>query len=196
MPLTKSLLKSSRLIHLYLGVFTTPALIFFAFTGFLQTFSFHETTRGSDYKPPKIFVQLSQLHKKQTFVLPERKPPAVPQPVTEKSESSRTDSAKPVLEGPRQDRSPDKSQTSIDKSQVKRTEGAEARPGKLEATTSPTGKKQNLWPMKIFFAIVAGSLLLSTITGLYMAYTYIRNKTLVTAALLAGIIIPVLFLLL
>ncbi|WP_213806160.1 hypothetical protein, partial [Granulicella sp. dw_53] len=76
---TKSLLKTSRLLHLYLGVFATPALIFFAITGFLQTFSFHETTRGSDYKPPKILVQLGQLHKKQTLVVPVRKPqPPVP----------------------------------------------------------------------------------------------------------------------
>jgi hypothetical protein len=65
----------TRLTHLYLGVFITPALIFFAFTGALQTFSLHETTRGSSYKPPAWIVTLGQLHKKQTTVVPVRKLP-------------------------------------------------------------------------------------------------------------------------
>ena len=77
------LLKVARLVHLYLGVFITPALIFFAFTGFIQTFSLHETTRGSDYKPPKILAQLGQLHKKQTLVLPNRRPQG-PSPTADK----------------------------------------------------------------------------------------------------------------
>ena len=46
-------------------------------------------------------------------------------------------------------------------------------------------------PMKIFFLLVAVSLLLSSLTGLYMSYKYIRNRKLVTAILLAGIIVPV-----
>ena len=45
-------LRYVRLTHLYLGVFIAPAILFFAFTGALQTFSLHETTRGSNYKPP------------------------------------------------------------------------------------------------------------------------------------------------
>ncbi len=68
------ILKNSRLLHLYLGIFTAPAIIFFSITGALQTFSLHETTRGSDYKPPKIISELSQLHKKQTLVVPAKKP--------------------------------------------------------------------------------------------------------------------------
>ena len=34
-----ALLRVLRKMHLYLGVFTAPALLFFAFTGALQTFS-------------------------------------------------------------------------------------------------------------------------------------------------------------
>ena len=64
--------------HLYLGVFITPALLFFAFTGALQTFSLHETTRGSSYKPPAWIATLAQIHKKQTMTVPVSKlpPPA------------------------------------------------------------------------------------------------------------------------
>ena len=59
-----TLLKYVRLVHLYLGVFIAPALLFFAFTGALQTFSLHETTRGSNYKPPAWAIVLGQIHKK------------------------------------------------------------------------------------------------------------------------------------
>lgn len=67
-----ALLKSVRLIHLYFGVLIAPALLFFAFTGFLQTFSLHETTRGSSYKPPAIFEKLANIHKKATLPGPPR----------------------------------------------------------------------------------------------------------------------------
>ena len=75
MSKSHTFLKYVRLLHLYLGVFIAPALIFFAFTGALQTFSLHETTRGSSYKPPAWIVTLGQLHKKQTTVVPVRKLP-------------------------------------------------------------------------------------------------------------------------
>lgn len=73
-----SFLKRIRSLHLYLGIFITPALLFFAFTGALQTFSLHETTRGSSYKPPAWIATLAQIHKKQTMTVPVRKlpPPA------------------------------------------------------------------------------------------------------------------------
>ena len=41
MSLTHRFLRIVRTIHLYLGVFTAPMLLFFAVTGGLQTFSFH-----------------------------------------------------------------------------------------------------------------------------------------------------------
>lgn len=68
----QALLKAVRLTHLYFGVFIAPALLFFAFTGFLQTFSLHETTRGSSYKPPVIFAKLGNIHKKATLLSPPR----------------------------------------------------------------------------------------------------------------------------
>lgn len=63
-----------RTIHLYVGIFTAPAILFFAFTGALQTFSLHETSRGSAYQPPRWIVVLAQLHKKQTTQVPVRRP--------------------------------------------------------------------------------------------------------------------------
>ena len=93
MSSSHKLLKVLRQIHLYIGVFLSPAILFFALTGALQTFSLHETSRGSDYKPPTWMVTLAQIHKKQTTTGPLRKlhpppdapkhadaPPASPEP--------------------------------------------------------------------------------------------------------------------
>ncbi len=66
-------LKFLRKVHLYLGIFTTPALLFFAITGALQIFSMHETTQGSNDKPQAWIRSLAQLHKKQTTVVPPRR---------------------------------------------------------------------------------------------------------------------------
>ncbi len=152
MSRSHTFLKYVRLIHLYLGVFITPALIFFAFTGAMQTFSLHETTRGSSYKPPAWIVTLGQLHKKQTTVVPVRKLPP-----------------------------PEKAATPVDKSRPD-TAGP--------AQPSPAVPKPHTLPLKLFFLLVSIGLFTSTITGLYMSYKYIRNRVLVTAVLLAGIVIP------
>jgi len=67
-------LRFIRQTHLYLGVFIAPAVLFFAFTGVLQTFSFHESARNGSYRPANWIVVLAQIHKKQTSQLPLRKP--------------------------------------------------------------------------------------------------------------------------
>lgn len=82
MPLTHRFLRTTRTVHLYLGVFTAPMLLFFAVTGGLQTFSLHETTRGSSYAPPAWLASAAQFHKKQTTVLPLRRRPP-PQAATD-----------------------------------------------------------------------------------------------------------------
>jgi hypothetical protein len=153
MSKSHTFLKYVRLIHLYLGVFITPALIFFAFTGALQTFSLHETTRGSSYKPPAWIVTLGQLHKKQTTVVPVRKLPP-PEKAATPADKSRSDTASP-------------------------------------AQPSPAVPKPHTLPLKLFFLLVSIGLFTSTVTGLYMSYRYIRNRVLVTAVLIAGIVIPI-----
>lgn len=83
MAASASFLRKLRLVHLYVGVFTAPALLFFALTGALQTFSLHETTRGSSYQPPHWIEVLAQIHKKQTAVMPPPRsgpPPRVSRP--------------------------------------------------------------------------------------------------------------------
>ena len=94
MSTTHTVLRYLRLIHLYVGVFISPALLFFAFTGALQTFSLHETTRGSNYKPPAWAVTLGQIHKKQTPIVPPRRVPPPERPA-EKAGHDKTTQEKP-----------------------------------------------------------------------------------------------------
>jgi uncharacterized iron-regulated membrane protein len=144
-----ALLKYIRLTHLYLGVFIAPALLFFAFTGALQTFSLHETTRGSSYKPPAWAVTLAQIHKKQTPIVPVKKTPPPDKAVSDK-------------------------------------------PSKPESKAADAPEPQhNALPLKIFFLLVSIGLFVSTLSGIYMSYKYIRNRRLITALLLAGIILPI-----
>ncbi|GAB3793356.1 PepSY domain-containing protein [Dyella agri] len=156
MSLSHRFLKACRQVHLYLGVFTAPALLFFAITGGLQTFSFHETTRGSSYAPPKWLAVAAQLHKKQTMDMPARKP----RPAAD-SVAARTAEAAPVP--------------------APRPVGEAAAP-----------RARNPLPLKIFTALVALALALSTLTGLYLAWRYTRHAGRVGAAFIAGIAVPIL----
>jgi hypothetical protein len=95
-----AVLKFLRKLHLYIGIFTTPALLFFAITGAMQTFSLHETTPGSSYKPAGWIATLAQLHKKQTTVVPPRRPrPAAQESAPTERRQGETGSANPVKVG-------------------------------------------------------------------------------------------------
>lgn len=97
MSASHTFLKLARQLHLYIGVFIAPAVLFFAFTGGLQVFGLHESSRGSDYKPPAWLAVAAQLHKKQTDVLPQRRarpmedapPAAAPAPVVSAAPSNK-----------------------------------------------------------------------------------------------------------
>ena len=66
-------LRLLRKVHLYFGLFIAPALLFFAFTGSVQTLSLHEAA-GSSYQPPALLARLARLHKDQTIVMPPPRP--------------------------------------------------------------------------------------------------------------------------
>lgn len=166
-------LKIARSIHLYLGVFTAPMLLFFAITGGLQTFSLHETTRGSSYVPPAWLASMGQLHKKQTMVMPVRRPrpaDAVAPAAGSSNAPAATTSATATATDAR---------------------AASGQPARSAGESS----KKNLLPMKIFFALVALSLLVSTLTGIYMSYRFSRKPRLISTILIAGVAVPLLLLL-
>jgi hypothetical protein len=73
MSMPVAVLKGVRLIHLYVGAFIAPAIVFFAFTGAIQTLSLHVSAKGGAYKPANWIIVLAQLHKRQTTELPPNK---------------------------------------------------------------------------------------------------------------------------
>ena len=144
------LLKACRQLHLYLGVFTAPALLFFAVTGGLQTFNLQEATRGSQYVPPRWLVVAVQLHKKQTTDVPVHRP-------------------RPAL-----------------------TPMSASAPAAAQTGPAQQAPRRHSVPLKIFFVLVALSLALSCLSGLYMAWRYSRNAWRLAAIFLAGTVVPIL----
>ena len=147
-----AILKWARQLHLWLGTFFAPAIIFFAFTGALQTFSWHETTPGSSYQPPLWIQKAGQLHKKQTLTMRPRKPERKP---------AESDAARP----------------------------REAPP---EAPPQPGASTLLL---KVFVFIMSLGLIVTSILGIYMAFKLHRDHRLTWGLLIAGTILPVLFVL-
>lgn len=148
------LLKVGRQIHLYIGVFSSPALLFFAFSGALQTFSLHQTKKSSDYQPANWIAVMGELHKNQTTQLPTRKA----QPVASSSWRQATVA-------------------------VSSEQSSKAAPNQPAAvlTKGVDGSTHHPLPLKIFFVIVSLGFFSSVLTGVCMSYRYNRNKILVTA---------------
>ena len=212
MPRKARLLQLSRKIHLYFGLFISPALLFFAFSGALQTLGYHEPS--SNYKPPAWMAVLGQIHKKQTSVVPVRRGgPAEPghsDPLRAGTGAPALSAETPVRPEPSGDPSPHQHPARIHQTAgpgVATPPAAPgdqdaARPAPLRSGPAPGGQppvtlqakqKQHL-PLKIFFVLVSLGLFTSTVTGIYMSYKYDRNKILLTVVLLAGLVIPLLLL--
>lgn len=170
-----SFLKYIRLTHLYLGAFLAPALLFFAFTGALQTLGLHEGSRESSYKPPAWIVTLAQIHKKQTPFLPVRRFPPPPS-AGERPHPENMPDGKPAEGKPHAE-------------QRHEPESASVAP---KPADPPAPKTHHTLPMKIFFLFVCAGLAFSTLLGVYMSYKFNRNARLVTALLIAGIVLPIL----
>lgn len=186
-----SILRFFRATHLYLGIFTTPALLFFAFTGAMQSINLHESTPASDYKPPAWIVRLAQLHKKQNSALPIRRPARPAAEVPQRSEATEMKRDRPAGTA----ESPTAVSSAPNAAVAPRSPGRPVENNAAKDPARPAAPPQKShMPMKIFFVIVALSLATSTLTGLYMSYKYQRRPWLTTGLLLAGLIIPLLLL--
>jgi hypothetical protein len=82
-----------RQLHLYLGVFFAPALLFFAATGALQVFSLHEA--HGDYRPAPLIEKLGEVHKNQRFELKARRPEK-PKPASAAARTQPADKPTPL----------------------------------------------------------------------------------------------------
>jgi hypothetical protein len=66
-----------RRIHLLLGCFFAPALLFFTLSGAFQTLRLHKDVKGG-YQAPEILKVLAKIHKDQTLPKTPPQPPSWP----------------------------------------------------------------------------------------------------------------------
>lgn len=57
--------KKLRTVHLYLGCIFMPMLVFFAVTGCLQMFEWHESRKDGSYHAPQIAEITAEMHRHQ-----------------------------------------------------------------------------------------------------------------------------------
>lgn len=96
-----------------------------------------------------------------------------------------------IVISPRRTRPAEASRSGIEAAAAQATAAAQPAVRKVE----PPRSGKNLWPMKIFFALVALGLLTSVLSGLYMAWRFSRKPLMFTATLSAGVIVPLVLLL-
>lgn len=86
--MTPRTMRQLRQFHLWFGMIFAPAILFFAFSGALQTFDFQETVDG--VAPPKWIAVIAAIHKKQDFPKPRKPRPegAVPAAAATPAEKS------------------------------------------------------------------------------------------------------------
>jgi hypothetical protein len=69
-PTSKAVsLNRARQLHLYLGTFFAPSILFFSFTGSIQLLGVHQARPGG-YQPPVWVAKLAEIHKRQSLALP------------------------------------------------------------------------------------------------------------------------------
>ena len=163
----RSSLPLLRQLHLYLGVFTAPAILFFAFSGALQSFGLNDRSQDGSYVPPHWLSVMAQIHKKQSSELPQRRLAPAQAPAQGPSQTAGRESHK----------------------------NAETRPPQIQVQTPPPRfPEHNPLPMRIFFLVVCAGLVTSTLTGLWMSWKYRRSKALLVGLFLAGLVIPLILL--
>lgn len=138
-----------RQLHLYIGVFFLPAILFFAISGGLQSFRLQQASGWEGAPPPAWMAWMGSVHIDQT----------VPRAKALKMSTA----AKPA---------PD--------------------PAKA---AEQAARKRAVLPMKIFTAVLAGSLALSAVLGAAIALNSRATRRTAVMMLLAGTAVPLVLLL-
>lgn len=143
-----------RQLHRYLGVFFTPAIVFFAFSGALQTFNLHKGAHRGEPPTYPWIAAMASLHQDQELAKAQPPKPHVIKPVQ---------AAAPQLAEP---------------------EHKAAEP-----------EEHSSMPLKLFVVALAVGLCLSSLAGLYIAFSNPRVRLPVGLTLIAGMLLPAILLL-
>lgn len=84
-------MKKIRMLHRYMGLFFSPAILFFAFSGALQTFNLHKPNKSTGYIPASWILKIAKLHKDQSLAQSKEKAAVAPpdSETVDKSESKK-----------------------------------------------------------------------------------------------------------
>ena len=157
-------MRSLRQLHHYVGVFLAPAILFFAFSGAVQTFRLGED-KGWGGPPPGVLVWMTSVHKDQT--LPRAKP-AKPAP------PPKVEAARPAADAAKPDSDHDHDQDHDHDHQAPRG-------------PSPL-------PLKIFVVLLSLGLITSTLLGITIALNNRAMRRTSIVMLIAGTVLPLLLL--
>ena len=193
-----------RNIHSYVGLFIAPSVLFFAITGGLQLFKFHEA--HGDYTPAPLVEKLGMLHKDQKFEMRRKRPAPTPAAAAAPSIAAASATGPVRVEEDDDDHDHDKAGKDAAKTPVKADadarapEAAKAVEGgapKADAPKAGGEEKEAAEPFKLvairwLFLAVSVGLTLSTALGVWMALQPHRRNRLTWAMLIAGTVLPVL----
>jgi hypothetical protein len=160
-----------RKIHLYLGTFFAPAIIFFAFTGLLQVVGLHESHERGAPPPYPWIAKLAQLHKDQK--LRALRPPAsAPQ-------------AGHAAARPGTDAAPNANAASNPNA-----------PAPAANHEHDEGEAEAFVPLKLFVLLMALGLIATSFIGIYIAVQNPRTKRAAWLSVALGLVVPVLMIVL
>lgn len=180
-------MKQIRQLHLYLGTFFAPSIIFFALTGAFQTFNFHEEYQGRPAIP--VFEKLAEIHKDQRVPAPTK----LPAPTPEGAKPAQQPSPGLQSPAPTQAQGGGPADTSSDKPVVQQGEKKEAAPQQRSGPPR-TPRRKRSEPLKFFLVLMAISLISTTLLGIYMSFKYNRDQRIVWGLLILGTVLPIVLL--
>jgi hypothetical protein len=150
-----------RNIHHWMGVFFAPTILFFAFSGALQTFSLHENKGAGPYEPPAWIVAIASIHKDQ----------ALPHPKAGRHHA---------------DADADADDHDHDAPAAKPDAHADH-----DADAAPEPARPSPLPLKIFVLLLSIGLMVSTVLGVWIALKMRAMRRLTLLLLAAGTIAPI-----
>jgi hypothetical protein len=168
----KPRMQKIRQLHLYLGTFFAPTIIFYALTGAFQTFQYHEEHEGRPAIP--IFEKLAEIHKDQRvpkWTTPEKPSAAVATPPSSSATS-------PTAETPA----------------TQPEAAAKSAPQQRPAGSPRPPRRKPSIPFKVFAVFMSVGLIFTTSLGIYMSFKYTREKGKVWAMLVLGTVLPIVLL--
>ena len=180
-------MKQIRQLHLYLGTFFAPSILFFAFSGAFQVFNFHEEYQGRPAIP--VFEKLADIHKDQRVPTPTKAPAPKPEVARPAATPQSPAGMQPTAAAQTQPAT-----QSSDRPAMAQGEMKQAAPPKPAATPPRPPRRKRSEPLKYFLVLMAISLISTTFLGIYMSFKYNRDKRVVWGLLILGTVLPIVLL--